>query len=218
MRESMGSRESHGVPAFRPDEGQTFRIPTVSRFSEQEIKLHNFIVISFLLLLASGALVMLFKYAGYEGALRPGVVMTHKAAGVVSFAGAILMIVFGDKAVWADNVRAALRFTRQDAEWLIKKPLSIFINDLELPPSGRFNAGQKIWLVAASAGLVTLAASGLALLIYSASILALFIHTLVSALLVAPLAGHVCMAFTAGNAWEWFETRSAGLEEAGEEA
>lgn len=214
----MDHRKDYGDSVFRPDEGQTFRVPNVSKFSEHEKNLHNFVLISFLLLLASGALVMLFKYAGYEGALRPGVAMIHKAAGVVSFAGALLIVVMGDKSVWADNVRTAIRFSRGDIEWLMKKPLSVFMSGVDLPPSGKFNAGQKIWLSLASAGCVTLTASGVALLLNSSSILALFIHTIVSALMLVPLAGHIYMAFTVGGAWEWFEARRGGMEEAGEEA
>ena len=78
--------------------------------------------------------------------------------------------------------------------WLILKPFTVITKSISLPPSDKFNAGQKVWGAIAFSGSAILSITGVYLWINRLSILALLMHTLMAIIMIAPLMGHMYMA------------------------
>jgi cytochrome b subunit of formate dehydrogenase len=105
------------------------------------------------------------------------------------------LIVFGDRKTWKGNFRILASWGKKDIEWLAKKPLTAFYENIELPRGGKFNPGQKGWAMVVISGAAILSVTGVVMWTTSSPIFALAVHTLFALILTAGLTGHIYMAF-----------------------
>lgn len=166
----------------------------VLRFNRTERLYHWVQGLPFLVLLATGGLLLgqrLFRVALVDPALLIGV---HRVAGVLLPVGLLLVVVGGDREALLANARLALRWRRADLDWLLRFPLHELSRRVAVPPAGRFNAGQKLNLVAQMVLVPTFLATGLVMWFYRGVLVAWWIH--VAAFLVASplIAGHLYLA------------------------
>ena len=174
--------------------GQGAMNSKVTRFSRSERLFHNMVMITYALMLATGIFIIYCNFYSERGVYRDYCIIAHKASGVLFLSSVLAVVLFGDKKVWIENIRALVVFTLADIEWLLKKPLSVFVKSVKLPPADKFNPGQKVWIAIAFIGSVTLALTGVNLWINRLSIISLIAHTIMALVMIFPLLGHMYMA------------------------
>jgi cytochrome b subunit of formate dehydrogenase len=123
--------------------------PKVQRFSGFHRVLHWLIAIPYVVLLASGALILLHNLGWVNAPAASHLGGLHRWVGL-AFAAIVLelflaALVSGHWRAVGRDFRAFLVFRPGDLLWLILVPLnSCFPRRFPLPAAGRFNAGQKL--------------------------------------------------------------------------
>lgn len=167
---------------------------TVTRFSPSERWLHNVVMITFIALLMTGMGLLAYNLQGDQGASRQLIVSIHKYISLVFLIAPVVFVIMGSRRIWKENIHLLTTWGWKDIEWLMKKPLKVIFNHLELPPDDKFNPGQKIWATLAVTGSSLLAGTGVIMWVTGSPILALIVHTLVALGLASALSGHIFMA------------------------
>ena len=176
----------------------------VLRFGATERLFHWAVALPFLVLLGSGLALtypavrgLIFGYSAQVG-LR-----LHLAAAVFLLLGPPLAILLGDRCALRDDARDFVSFGRREGQWLRRMPRWLLGLRTEMPPMGRFNAGQKLHalFIGGATVLLTLTGAILWLGVPSGSaawreVVALSrrLHTLVTLVVIPPLAAHVFVA------------------------
>jgi formate dehydrogenase subunit gamma len=111
----------------------------IPRFGVSERVAHWLLALAFAVMLASGALM------GGVGPLNHHILLlTHVGAAAVLLAGsAVLVASRRSRPPLAQTARDLRDFNATDRRWLRLAPRA-YLTGGELPPSGRFNAGQKV--------------------------------------------------------------------------
>jgi formate dehydrogenase subunit gamma len=123
------------------------------RFTGTERALHWTHAVTFVLLLATGA-ALLIPALGIAVGHHLTVLRVHLVTAIFYVAGPLPWVLFGDRSSLRRDVRAVDRWDDDDIEWLRTSATHLLTGD-PLPPQGRFNAGQKlnaIFTAAATAG------------------------------------------------------------------
>lgn len=167
---------------------------TVTRFSPSERWLHNVVMITFIALLMTGMGMLAYNLQGDQGASRQLIVVIHKYISLIFLIAPVVFVIMGSRRIWKENIHLLTTWGWKDIEWLMKKPLKVIFNHLELPPDDKFNPGQKIWATLAVTGSSLLAGTGVIMWVTGSPILALIVHTLVALGLAFALSGHIFMA------------------------
>lgn len=166
----------------------------VTRFTPSERWLHNVVMVTFIALLMTGMGMLFYNLKGDQGASRQFIVSIHKYISLVFLIAPIVFVIRGNRRVWKENMHLLTTWSWKDIEWLMKKPLKVIFNHMELPPDDKFNPGQKIWATLAVTGSGLLAGTGVIMWVTGSPILALIVHTLVALGLAFALSGHIFMA------------------------
>jgi formate dehydrogenase gamma subunit len=151
-------------------------------------------MITFIALLMTGMGLLAYNLQGDQGASRRLIVSIHKYISLVFLIAPVVFVVMGSRRIWKENIHLLTTWGWKDIEWLMKKPLKVIFNHLELPPDDKFNPGQKIWATLAVTGSSLLAGTGVIMWVTGSPILALIVHTLVALGLAFALSGHIFMA------------------------
>lgn len=167
---------------------------TVVRFGATERLFHWALGLPYLTLLASGALLWAQRAAGFTLVATPTLVRVHLVAAGLLGAGVLLVFVGGDRRALLRNAGLALRWGLRDLAWLLLFPLHALVPRVPVPPSGKFNAGQKLNLLAHMVLLPVLAASGVAMWLRPGALLSWYVHVGAFAVAAALVAGHVYLA------------------------
>lgn len=122
---------------------------TVPRFGGTERAFHWVFAAGFLVLLATGAVMYLPDLATLVGR-RPLVKTVHLWGAVAWVAGLVGVVAAGDRRALARTWRQAERLDHDDLRWLRRRPAR----------PGRFNAGQKLNLMATGASGIIFVATG----------------------------------------------------------
>lgn len=166
---------------------------SVTRFTSSERWFHNVVMLTVCALLLTGVGMICFNIKGDQGASRRMLVSVHQYISVVFIAAPLALVALGDKGVWRENLRLLTAWGRQDLEWLMKKPVSAIVGNIHLPPSDKFNPGQKLWVAFAVGASMALGVTGAIMWSVSSPILAIMIHVAVGMGFLVVLAGHVFM-------------------------
>lgn len=166
----------------------------VTRFTPSERWFHNTVMFSFVLLLCTGLGMLYFNVVGDQGESRKFLVFIHEMIALLFIAGPIIAYILGDKKIWKENFRVMTKWSRNDLEWLIKKPLAVISSRITLPEDDKFNPGQKVWATIAVSGTLILTITGVIMWTTGSPILALVLHTLVALAMLGALLGHAFMA------------------------
>lgn len=113
------------------------------RFHAAEVALHWINAVPFLLLMATGALMLASRFSHLDRQLLGGTVGLHKLCALVWFLAMPLAVFTRLKPHWA-NIRTLLTWGAGDAVWMIQSLRSLYNKKAVIPPADRFNTGQKI--------------------------------------------------------------------------
>ena len=170
------------------------REKTVRRFTVTEIVFHWAQAIPYLVLLATGALIFAERLFDIDLVSKDVLIDVHRIAGIALPVCILLALLGGDRRVLLRNLRLGTRFTKDDITWLRRMPLQRFRPDVELPPMGKFNAGQKINFTIQAIAIPLFFVSGLFMWFLHGQLLPWYVHV-AAFLVVTPLIfGHMYLA------------------------
>lgn len=109
----------------------------VHRFTGSERAVHWLTTVAFFSLLVSGLIV------GRRGTFHDVMYALHLASAGVLIAGVGMIAAVGNRRALRGTARELGRLDAEDNEWLAALP-GRFLRGAPEPPSGRFNAGQKV--------------------------------------------------------------------------
>lgn len=176
--------------------------PRVKRFNGTQRALHWSHAITFLLLLATG-LILLVRPLGEAVGHHLQVLTFHEYFAIFYCTGPLLWLLLGDRRSLLRDVRSFDEWDEDDLDWL-KGALRRGPSSPALPPQGRFNAGQKlngILTIAATLGFIVTG-----LILWHAPFLpdwlktstvssnAIFLHQLLTYASIGLVAGHIYLA------------------------
>jgi formate dehydrogenase subunit gamma len=125
--------------------------PRVLRFNRTQRALHWSHSITFLILLATGV-VLLVRQIGELVGQHLLILKIHEYTAIFYIFGPLLWVILGDRRSLFRDLKEFDEWDEDDIEWL-KQSLRHGPSAIDLPPQGRFNAGQKL------NGILTLAAT-----------------------------------------------------------
>ena len=166
----------------------------IPRFGRSERVAHWLLAAAFASMLGSGVLM---------GGLGPldhhGMLVVHIGSAIVLGAGLVLLLVLRrSRGPLVQTARDLAPFDASDRSWLVRAPRA-YLTGSELPPSGRFNAGQKVNARLVVLVLAVLYVSGIAELKRYTSILQPVgflagLHGLAAGAAAVLVAGHMYLA------------------------
>lgn len=179
--------------------------PRVKRFDWTQRALHWSHSITFFALLLTG-IILLVRPVGELVGHHLQVLTIHEYVAVFYIAGPFLWLILGNRRALLRDIRQFDEWDEDDVDWL-KESLRKGPSAADLPPQGRFNAGQKlngILTIAATLGFIV---TGLILWRVSwlpgflktdaVSNNAVFLHELLTYASVGLVAGHIYLAAVA---------------------
>lgn len=176
--------------------------PRVKRFNWTQRALHWSHSITFFMLLATG-IILLVRQVGELVGHHLLILQIHEYTSVFYITGPLLWLVLGDRRSLLRDLRQFDEWDEDDVEWL-KESLRKGPSALDLPPQGRFNAGQKLNGILTIAATVGFIVTGLILWRVSwlpswlktdsVSNNAVFLHELLTYASIGLVAGHIYLA------------------------
>jgi formate dehydrogenase subunit gamma len=170
----------------------------VRRFDSTERWLHWGFAVPFMVAMATG-LMMYFSGAEKLIGNRELVRVTHRFAGLATIIIPLIVLVAGDRRALRLDLRAIDVWSADDRLWLRTWAWRRLGGRDNLPPQGRFNAGQKFNAVLTGAAVACLAVTGI--LIFPGIHPPFFlvgngrsVHNLAWILFAPVLAGHIYLA------------------------
>jgi len=167
---------------------------TVRRFTPTEIVFHWAQAIPYLVLLVTGAILFAERILELEAVSKSTLIDVHRIAGIALPACILLAFLGGDKRVILRNLRLGTRFTKDDVRWLKVMPLQRFRPDLQLPPMGKFNAGQKINFTIQVVAIPLFFASGMLMWFLHGQLLPWYVHVALFLVVTPLVCGHMYLA------------------------
>jgi formate dehydrogenase subunit gamma len=169
----MGARRTAALRE-RPvsDAAETDR---VERFCKTTRWFHWTFALSFLSLAATGAILFLRESFDLSPEQAGDLEEAHLLIGWFFLIVPWLIGLSGDTRRWLSDLSECTRISRSDFLWLARQPLAMF-GEVELPPQGKLNAGQKLNALAVAVLGGALVGSGLHLWSDRGAFAALMIH------------------------------------------
>ena len=168
--------------------------PSVVRFTPAERWMHNIVMFSFVILLATGLAMIYFNLGPEDGGARDFLRLSHLTIAILYIAGPLLVLLAGGAKIWKENLACVFKFRYDDLKWLIKTPFVGIIKSIVTPPQQKFNGGQKVWTWLVIVSSIALTVTGVIIWLESSSVVALFAHTAISLLMIPAVSGHMYMA------------------------
>lgn len=168
--------------------------PRVVRFDRATRLLHWVQAVPYLVLLATGALLLAQRVGGRELVPAATLARIHEVASVALVVGVVhVLVAWSSRATWRD-LSEAFRWGPKDLAWFVLEPLHAVCPRVRRPACGKLNPGQKLNLLAQLALVPTLAVSGAAMWYRGGAIVAWWIHVGAFAVSVPLIAGHLYLA------------------------
>jgi len=166
----------------------------VVRFDATERAYHWAQALPVLALIGSGGLLWWQRFAGVRW-FDPGLLVTiHKVSGCVLPAALLAAFLAGNRRKLLANARLAWNWGCQDLHWFAASTVRIFFRQRQLPPAGKFNAGQKLNLAAQTVLLPVSILTGALLWAIPGALLSWYLHWAVFLLVTLLVAGHLYLA------------------------
>lgn len=166
---------------------------TLPRFDKSTRWFHWTFVIPFLLLAASGAILLCREALQLSSAQIQNVIEFHKVSGLALLILPALIFFSGNtRAVLAD-LKIPFRWTPNDVEWLKRQPLAA-LGKATLPPADKLNAGQKINAILSMLFALGFSVSGIFLWRNPAALAACALHIALFFFWLPAFGGHLYLA------------------------
>lgn len=166
----------------------------VRRFGRTEIVYHWAQAVPYLALAATGAGLLTAHLRELPPEARATLRLIHLLSGALLVLLPGLVFLAGDTRALLATARDAWTWRADDLRWLWRMHLKLLLPETELPPVGRFNAGQKVNFMLVMVALPTFAASGLVMLLWPGLLLAWYVHLVTFAAQTPMLLVHLFMA------------------------
>jgi formate dehydrogenase subunit gamma len=169
---------------------------SIPRFILAERLAHWLYALLFLIALISGLLMWIPSTRALLGGARQGVALRHALTGFAMIALPVLLLLVADRRRLLEDIRQVDRWSWNDRRWFWAALAGATLRGREMPPQGKFNAGQKANAVLVAAMAVGFAITG-AFLLGKASLpawlvsRALWLHSFLAIAAMALLAGHL---------------------------
>ncbi len=167
---------------------------SIRRFTFTEIAYHWAQALPYLLLAASGAGLLVGPHLGLSPGHRLWLAWLHRLAGVCLVLLLLQVALSGRARVLWGNLLESLRWGRDDLRWLYLAGRSLLHPQTVLPIAGKFNAGQKLNLLASFTFVLLFVATGAAIWWRPTALLPRAVHTALFVLAAPFLLGHLYMA------------------------
>ena len=146
----------------------------VRRFTKVEVAYHAIQLILYLILFISGGVLLLQRIFETEKIDFTTLSNIHRLTGLVLIAfilQTILISAFSTsfRSLWK-TLLDAFRWKPRDLIWLVNIGLHTFVPKVTIPPSGRFNPGQKLHLLVIFSVLIVFSSTGLFMIIIPGAI------------------------------------------------
>ena len=164
------------------------------RFNPTERFFHWSFAIPVLLMAASGVLIILASLGGVGTLSKEAILFFHTRTGFVLMILPFLVYLLGDRRTIQQNLREIFNFSTSDRRWLAMNFINLIKSEVELPPEGKFNGGQKVNAMMMMALLLTLCVSGVTMLLLKGALVANIFHVFAFALFALLLPGHLYLA------------------------
>lgn len=166
----------------------------VQRFGRTEIIYHWAQAVPYLFLAGTGAALLAHRFRPLGPDARETLRLAHLVLAALQVALPFLVALAGDTRALLANAREAWVWRRDDFLWLWRMHLKPLFPETELPPVGKFNAGQKVNFMLVMVAIPTFAASGLVMLLAPGILLAWYVHLATFAVSMPMLGVHLFMA------------------------
>lgn len=166
----------------------------VRRFGRTEIIYHWAQAAPYLFLAASGGALLAHHLRPLGAEAREALRLVHLVAAALQLALPFLVALAGDTRALLRDAREAWVWRRDDFVWLWRMHLKPLLPGTELPPVGKFNAGQKVNFMLVMVAIPTFAASGLVMYLVPGVLLAWYVHLATFAVAMPMLGVHLFMA------------------------
>lgn len=166
----------------------------VRRFGRTEIVYHWAQAVPYLFLAGTGSALLAHHFRPLGPEARETLRLVHLVTAALQVALPLLVALAGDTRALLANAREAWVWRRDDLVWLWRMHLKPFFPELELPPVGKFNAGQKVNFMLVMVAIPTFAASGLVMWLVPGVLLAWYVHLATFAVSMPMLGVHLFMA------------------------
>ena len=169
-----------------------------------------------IVLMATGGWLLVFSSGSGETELKVRIIMFHKVTAVCFVLLPLLVFMRGNNGTLLANIKLGLSWSRNDLRWLFLSFLKLFRPSTNLPDVGKFNAGQKLNMLALMGIGPLFVLSGSLMWLFEGVLMAWIVHAGLFILVLFFVAGHVYMALlhpstrhsfwgiVTGNVdWEW---------------
>ncbi len=150
------------------------------RFTPTEVILHALHAVIYLVLLVTGVILWLQRTLENDWISPRPVSLIHRIVGIVLVIF-LLQVLFlsviapSFRIIWR-TISEAFNWGLRDFIWLVKVPFHFLIHKITLPPSGRFNPGQKLNILVILITVTGLSLSGIWMIIVPDALVAWYIH------------------------------------------
>jgi formate dehydrogenase subunit gamma len=166
----------------------------VRRFGRTEIVYHWAQAVPYLFLVGTGSALLAHHFRPLGPEAREALRLAHLVTAALQVALPLLVALAGDTRALLANAREAWVWRRDDFVWLWRMHLKPLFPATELPPVGKFNAGQKVNFMLVMVAIPTFAASGLVMWLVPGALLPWYVHLATFAVSMPMLAVHLFMA------------------------
>lgn len=166
----------------------------VRRFGRTEIIYHWAQAVPYLFLAGTGAALLAHHFRTLGPEARETLRLVHLVTAALQVALPATVALAGDTRALLANAREAWVWRRDDFVWLWRMHLLPLFPATELPPVGKFNAGQKVNFMLVMVAIPTFAASGLVMWLVPGALLPWYVHLATFAVSMPMLAVHLFMA------------------------
>ena len=163
------------------------------RFHTTELILHWVNAVPFLLLLGTGAFMLVSRFSHVDRELLTRTVRLHQICALTWLIGMPLTVLSRFKPHWA-NIRTLLTWGPTDMVWMVQSMRSLYRKDAVIPPAGRLNTGQKINACLVVIYFFGFAATGALMYFKGSALIPWYVHTSLFFASLGSVGGHMYLA------------------------
>jgi cytochrome b subunit of formate dehydrogenase len=168
----------------------------IKRFKTSEIILHWMQAIPLLLLLLSGALMLITRASviDLEQNILDKVICIHKIAAVAWLIFTLTSFTTNGIRANFGNLKEAHLWRPRDFKWIFSSIANLINPAIAVTPAEKFNAGQKLNILGVAFLLVVSSASGFIIWTHNTMLAAWYVHIACFCMAVVQVSGHIYMA------------------------
>lgn len=166
----------------------------ILRFNAWQRAFHWSVALPVVLLIITGLTMTAHSLGLLPSVQKQTLLELHRGIGAVLMILSLLIVLLADRDVLLADLLEAFSLSYADLKWAGRSGLAMFNKDIEVPPAGKFNGGQKMNAVMSLVWLTTLCLTGLVMSFSKGNVLAHFLHIGAFMMFIPGLLVHLFMA------------------------